>query len=88
MSSWILEILFKNNRGTYFQKQFMSHSFKFEKNIILNIDDVYKDRVYRCTKCGVYARYYKSIFSPLVQDISIEKFYKTCNQIIMDKACL
>lgn len=87
MSSWILDVLFKKHRGIYFQKEFMSHSFKFEKNTIINIDDVYKDRIYRCIKCGIYARYYRDVSVPLVQDVSIENFYKTCNQIIMEMAC-
>lgn len=40
MSSWVLDVLFKKHRGIYFQKEFMSHSFKFEKNTIINIDGV------------------------------------------------
>lgn len=86
MSSWILEVLFKkHHRGIYFKKEFKSHSFKFYENKTVAI--VYKDRIYKCSKCGIKARCYRNKHYSKIQDVLIDKCNKTCNQIIMERAC-
>jgi len=97
--SWLFDTIIKyyKNQYRYTIKTIYSHNFKFAGNI-KGIGDT--SRLYCCSKCKCFCiavSHKETIINKIQirpyiyitdQDFYPEFYNKTCNQIIMEKACL
>lgn len=95
--SWILDVLIDKYGFEQYKSNYKTHSFVFsENNSGYYGNNIYKNRVYVCKRCSSQLLIYLDLVD---NEKSIKKAYfgiedriilsnKTCNQIIMEKACV
>jgi len=94
--SWIFNTIINNlykNKNILYDDLccIKKHNFIFDKTYKTNISHVeYKDRMYKCTKCKTQIILYRSLNKKAYFGIESRVIFynKTCNQIIMEKACV
>jgi len=99
--SWVLNTLYRAHGGLHF-KNLKSHNFKFISNITGGFggfnDFQYKERRYKCLKCNILFSYMREVTYLDASDEVVHSFTlytidgreildKSCNQIVMDRAC-